>query len=385
MFRNNISDNLIGTSKVKNFFISKRNYLILISLSIIFVSIIVIIIIATSSSNSSNKNSDSSNENSDSSNENSDSSNENSNHTLTPWEKYIKAEKYLYIWEYYTPDYILKLCQDHHFTRVYLSIGCIETFWDDYYSKGEFPAEWEIGALDYETFIKKLNDINVEVELVTFLGENPNNFDDINRVTKVANMVKNLSKKVKIKALHFDQEPGDEESYENLLKMYIKVNEIFPASAILRPFWLNLKMKNLKSYFNDMNFFSNFEDCETLVDAIMKVTKYTDLMAYNEDYSVVTSYMEKLKTIASRHPDNEAKNVIEISGEKDVPNEDSLHQRYLEDNDKFFNFIYDSSLNYGGITIHYYETWYKTLYCVWPQTKYPYDGGKPKTCCLKPC
>ena len=84
---------------------------------------------------------------------------------LTPWEKYIKAEKYLYIWEYYTPEYILKLCQEHNFSRVYLSIGCIETFWDDYYSQGIFPASGEIGSWDYETFIKKLNDINVEVEL----------------------------------------------------------------------------------------------------------------------------------------------------------------------------------------------------------------------------
>ena len=360
----NASYKLNGIIKKKNFFPYKAfgNYMILI---------IVIITISISNSKSiknikntlnySLKNSD-------------------DEGTLTSWEKYIKAEKYLYIWEYYTPDYILKLCQDHHFTRVYLSIGCIETFWDDYYSKGEFPANGEIGSLDYETFIKKLNDINVEVELVTFLGRNPNNFDDINRVTKVANMVKTLSKKVKIKALHFDQEPGDEGSYENLLRMYIKVNEIFPASAILRPFWLNLKMKNLKSYFNDKNFFNEFEDCETLVDAIMKVTKYTDLMAYNEDYSVVTSYMEKLKTIASRHPDNEAKNAIEISGEDGVPEEDTLHERYLEDNDKFFNFVYDSSKKYGGITIHYFETWYKTLYCVWPQTKYAYDEGEPKSC-----
>ena len=51
---------------------------------------------------------------------------------LTPWERYKKAEKYLYIWEYYTPDYIINMCKEHHFTRVYLSIGCIETFWDTY-------------------------------------------------------------------------------------------------------------------------------------------------------------------------------------------------------------------------------------------------------------
>ena len=193
-------------------------------------------------------------------------------------------------------------------------------------------------------------------------------------------MVKELSKRVNIKALHFDQEPGDNSSYENLLKMYITVNEIYPVSAILRPFWLNLKMKNLENYFSDKNFYNNFNDCETLVDAIMKVTRFTDLMAYNQNYDVVTQYMEKLKTISSRHPDNEAKNVIEISGEEGVPEDDTLHQRFLEDNDKFFDFIYDSSLKYGGITIHYYETWYKTLYFIWPNINKAYDGGKPKKC-----
>ena len=261
---------------------------------------------------------------------------ENNEEELTSWEKYIKAEKHLYIWEYYTPDYILQLCQDHHFTQVYLSIGCIETFWEDYYSKGKFPASGEIGSLDYETFIKKLNDIGVEVELVTFLGRDPNNFNDIDRVTKVATMVKELSKKVQIKALHFDQEPGKNNSYENLLKMYVKINEIFPASGILRPFWLRKKMKTLKEYFVDQDFYNTFNDCETLVDAIMKVTKYTDLMAYNEEYSVVNEYMELLKNIASRHPENEAKNIIEISGEDGVPKEDTLHNKFLEDNDKFF-------------------------------------------------
>ena len=230
------------------------------------------------------------------------------------------------------------------------------------------------------SIIKQLNNIGVEVELVTFLGSNPNNFNDIDRVSIIANMVKDLSKKVKIKALHFDQETDIKKSYENLLRMYIKVSEIFPSSAILRPFWLNIKMKDLKSYFTDESFYNYFNDCETLVDAIMKVTNYTDLMAYNENYEVVIEYMEKLKIIASRHPKNEAKNVIEISGRSDVPQEDTLHQRFLEDNDKFFNFVYNSSKTYGGITIHYYETWYETLYCIWPNINYAYDGGKPKKC-----
>ena len=393
MFSSNFSDNLNGESKDKSkkLFLSKtcRKKSLIIGLPFLLISIIVIIIVFSVNSSSSNSENSPDSKSSSDKNQNTEeeqekeeeqAKEEEEEENFTPWQKYIKAEKYLYIWEYYTPDYILQLCQDHRFTRVYLSIGCIETFWDSYYSKGKFPASGEIGALDYETFIKKLNDINVEVELVTFLGSDPNDFTDINRVTKVASMVKELSKKVKIKALHFDQECGDNWSYENLLKMYIKINDIFPASAILRPFWLRLKMADLKNYFSDDTFYNNFSDCETLVDAIMKVTKYTDLMAYNQDYSIVTGYMEKLKEISSRHPDNEAKNVIEISGEDGVPEDDTLHQRYLEDHDKFFNFIYDSSISYGGITIHYYETWYKTLYCIWPRINIAYDGGEPKDC-----
>ena len=60
--------------------------------------------------------------------------------SLNSWDKYKSAETYLYIWEFFTPDYIIQLCQDHHFTRVYLSIGCIEVYWDEYYSKYKFPG-----------------------------------------------------------------------------------------------------------------------------------------------------------------------------------------------------------------------------------------------------
>ena len=377
----NIStENLQNPQKNNNCLKSKYfpNYLLLISLCIIIILIIIIIVI--SSSNTKTDNNSNLNDNTDRTPSKKERKEEEGEGELTPWEKYIEAEKYLYIWEYYTPEYILKLCQDHNFSRVYLSIGCIEQFWDNYYSKGIFPENGEIGLLDYETFIKKLNNINVEVELVTFLGSDPNDFSEIDRAIKVANMVKELSKITKIKALHFDQETGEKNSYENLLKKYAKLSQIFPVSAILRAFWFNIKMKDLKSYFNDQIFYQYFNDCDNLVDAIMKVTNYTDLMAYSNDYTVVTNYMEKLKTVASRHPDNEAKNVIEISGKSDVDEGDTLNKRFLEDNDKFFNFVYDSSKNYGGITIHYYEVWYETLYCIWPNINKEYDGGKPKKC-----
>ena len=357
------------------------NYIFIILLSIILallISVIAIAVAASDSSSSKEISKEQEREKEQEQEQEKKKEEEEDVSTLTPFQKYKKAEKYLYIWEYYTPDYIINMCKEHHFTRVYLSIGCIETFWDDYYSKGKFPAMGEIGSLDYESFIKKLNDINVEVELVTFLAKDGNDFYDVDRVDTVANLVKKLSTKVKIKALHFDQEC--DENFEELLKMYIRVNKIFPVSAILRPYWLNLKMSSIKDQFSDKTFYESFSDCVTLVDALMKITKYTDLMAYNQNYDVVKNYMEKLKTIASRHPDNEAKNIIEISGGDGVPEDDTLYQRYLEDKDTFFNFVYDMAKQYNGITIHYYETWYQNLYCVWPAINIPYDGGEPKDC-----
>ena len=92
--------------------------------------------------------------------------------------------------------------------------------------------------------------------------------------------------------------------------------------------------------------------------------------------------MEKLKEINSRHSNNEAKNIIEI-GFRDAPPADTLHQRYVEDKDKFFNFVYNMSKKYNGITIHYYERWYQSLYCHWPSIRRPYDGGEPKECASK--
>ena len=298
---------------------------------------------------------------------------------LTPFEKYIKAEKYLYVMDEFTPSDILKLCESHNFKRVYLSIGIIGEYWDEYYSKGEFPPE-KNGSIGYKAFIKQLNNISVEVELVTVLEKNPEDFSKMDRVKTVANMVKSLAQEVKIKSLHFDQEPINNSSYESLLKMYEMANEIFPTSAIVLPFWLDLKMEDLRESFKDEAFYNKFRSNSTLVDAIMNVTNLTDLMAYDQNYTEVKKILEKYKNITERHPHNEAKYIIEISGETNITQRQSLHQRFIEDRDTFFNFIYDSYKEYGPLTIQYDEVWYKSLYCKWPNESIPFDGNMPKNC-----
>ena len=130
--------------KVSKFLVSKTipNYLFVILGLISFILFIVVIAVASSGSNSNDTEkpkdtvpkTDSTDHEGDITDQQKESTDQKEDSSdvpvLSSWEKYKKAEKYLYIWEYFTPDYIIKMCKEHHFTRVYLSIGCIETFWD---------------------------------------------------------------------------------------------------------------------------------------------------------------------------------------------------------------------------------------------------------------
>ena len=97
--------------KISNFLKNKSfpNYILLILSLIILILIVVIIALASSTSTSYN---------SIEQEQEQEQQKEEDVSTLTPWEKYKKAEKYLYIWEYFTPDYIINMCKEHHFTRV---------------------------------------------------------------------------------------------------------------------------------------------------------------------------------------------------------------------------------------------------------------------------
>ena len=78
------------------------NYIFLILIGIILILLIVVIVVASKKSNSSSKENESDQEKSDEKRrEDEDVS------KLTPFEKYKKAEKYLYIWEYCVKSIIL--------------------------------------------------------------------------------------------------------------------------------------------------------------------------------------------------------------------------------------------------------------------------------------
>lgn len=290
----------------------------------------------------------------------------------TPFETYLQTKKYLYVWSYSNTRNFLKFVIDHNFSRVYLYCGCIE--WDyDKLSKGKFH---NAGDSDAKELIQTLISKNIEVEITIYLNDSPNNFDNVEKVEDVAKAMGELQKTLKFKALHFDVEPYNVAKYQSLLKMYENARKYVPVSAILKPGWLNKKMVDLKGEF-DAEYFEKFKDCETFVDAIMTVSDYSDLMAYNNRYSTVERFLDQYEVIKSRHPQHEAKPVLELD-----PSiiEDGLYTEYKNDNNKFFEFLEKVSKQFDGVTIHQYTAWNKDLYCYNPTANSEYYFGDPKEC-----
>ena len=118
-----------------------------------------------------------------------------------------------------------------------------------------------------------------------------------------------LQKSLKFKALHFDVEPTSASTYPKLLKMYENARKYVPVSAILKPGWLYKAMEDVKGQF-DEDYYAKFKNCETLVDAIMTVSDYSDLMAYDYRYSTIERFLNDYEIIKERHPEHEAKPVL---------------------------------------------------------------------------
>ena len=292
--------------------------------------------------------------------------------TKTAFENYIQTKKYLYVWNYPNTQNFLKFVLDHNFSRVYLYCGCIE--WDyDKLSQGNF---YNPGDTDTKELIQTLISKNIEVEIAIYLNDSPNDFSNVEKVEQVAKAMGELQKTLKFKALHFDVEPTTSSTYESLLKMYENARQYVPVSAILKPGWLYKKMEEVKGKF-DEEYYEKFKDCDTLVDAIMTVTDFSDLMAYDKRYSTIERFLEEYDIIRNRHPNHEAKPVLELD-----PNivEEGIAAEFKANNAKFFEFLEKVSNQFDGVTIHNYRAWNLDLYCFKPTIDSIYYFGEPKEC-----
>ena len=158
--------------------------------------------------------------------------------------------------------------------------------------------------------------------------------------------------------------------------MYENARKYIPVSAILKPGWLYKTMEDIKEKF-DEEYYEKFKDCETLVDAIMTVTDYSDLMAYDYRYSTIERFLNDYEIINDRHPEHEAKPVLELD-----PNitEEGISGEFKKDNERFFEFLEKVSKQFDGVTIHNYKAWNIDLYCFKPAIDSEYYFGEPKEC-----
>ena len=329
----------------------KRTYFF-IGTGIAFLIIIIIIIVAASSSSSDEKSTPT---------------------PSTPWEMYLEAKKYLYVWWYPNTTNFIQFVKDHKFSRVYLYIGTIQNNYDALIAE-DFS---DSGDTDAKIVMQKLIDMGVEVEPTIYLHNNPNNFDGVTKLEEVAKVLANLQKTIKFKALHFDVEPNHLNKFENLLNMYETVRPYLKVSAILKPAWLYQKMSALESKFTSADYFKKFKDCETFADALMMVSDYSDLMAYSNTYEKINEYLDLYEVVRKRHTNHESKPIIELN--PDIT-DDGIYVKYEEDRDTFFKWVYDVSKRFDGINIHFYQVWAKDLYCEELEYNTPYYFGEPKDC-----
>lgn len=340
---------------------SRKRTHIFIGISL-FIIILIIIIIICSSSSGSESNSD----------------NQKSSEDSTPkkknfFESYINSKKYLYVWKYINADNLIKFLVDHKFSKIYLYIGCLE--WD--YENLINGKLYNTGDIDPKELIQKLISKNIEVELCTYLNDEVDNFENIDKMSNIAKSLAELQKSLKFTALHFDIEPQKDINLEALLHMYEECRKYIKVSAILKPGWLNKKMSSLESSFTSSEYFKKFKDCETYVDALMTVTDYSDIMAYSNKYDIIDTFLEKYEIICKRHREHVGKPILEL----DVKGgEDSIYYKYIEDHNNFFDYFVNISQKFDGVTIHHYTSWYKDLYCDSVEKDSIYYFGEPKQC-----
>ena len=327
----------------------KRNY-IFIGIAVFVVILLIIIIVAASSSSSSK-----------------------SKKKLTPFESYIDTKKYLYVYSYPNAENFLKFVVDHKYSKVFLCVGRLEWHLEEFLN-GKLSNE---GDMDAKELIKKLKGKKIDVELLINLNDKPDDFTNIDKLPQVANALSKLQKELKFTALHFDIEPNDKNNYETLLQMYEECRKKVKVSAIIKAKWLDENMTALQPYFNSSDYFNQFKDCETFAEAIVKVTDYSDIMAFSNNYSTINQYLDKYKKIIKKYKSHNGKPILEL---EKVNKSYSTYQRYKEDNKTFFNYFTDVSDKFDGVVIHHYTTWYQGLYCEIPEEKSIYYYGEPKVC-----
>ena len=95
-------------------------------------------------------------------------------------------------------------------------------------------------------------------------------------------------------------------------------------------------MSSLEQYFESSDYFKKFKGCETFAETIVKVTNFSDVMAYSDKYSTIDNYLDIYENILKKYTSHVGMPVLEL--ETSIVDY-STYARYKEDKKTFFEYL----------------------------------------------
>jgi len=290
------------------------------------------------------------------------------NNLPTSFDLYISSAKFLYVRYYIDGNNLINFLNDHNFSKIYFYVGNIQSHYS-LLEKGEF---FNHGNEKLSNLFDRIKAKYKEVVPFIYLNDDNDDFSNIENIPKVCAAFKD-----NFTTLLLDLEPTEALNFEKLLKTYKNCTQYINVSAILLSDWLNVKMKDLQSSFTDSDFYNQFQNCDTLIDAIMEVTNYTIFKAYSNQYEKIDALLEEFDNIRQKHSSNVATPILEMDPNDD---ENGLFPIYKKDKNEFFEYFVKVAETFNETGIHDYLVWYNDLYCQNLYYNLTYYNGTPIDC-----
>ncbi|TNJ26306.1 hypothetical protein GMRT_13341 [Giardia muris] len=315
------------------------------------------------------------------------------------YEEYAEIRKGLYVWSHHTanrlngvPSWIV-LTQNNHgemqrlvdfckmqgVDKVLLFAGSVEWEYDDYYSRGVFPYHE-----DLLFNVRFLQTQGLDVDLMVYLNDEPNNLTAYERMEEVAQIVKKLNKEgTNIGSLHIDQEPSKQNQYKKLLEMLSLSRQQCPIGVSLKPQWVRERLTDITAFFtiDDVRHLPEFKDFQptketTFSDLVLMVAPNSTMMAYSNEPDTILSLGRQALDSASRVGLTRLDIAMETGFVNNLPEEETTHywiqankplwfKRFRCLGGKLERYAQELGLKTKMI-VHDYAQYHTTLYCQSP-------------------
>ena len=140
-----------------------------------------------------------------------------------------------------------------------------------------------------------------------YLNDDVNNFTSYQEFHFVTDYFKSFIDAKLISKLHVDQEPNKPEMYEFLYHMLATAQSTTNISSTLKPLWLNERISDIWNKFSPA-FRKLLEERQVLLnktyefsaELFIECCSETQLMAYSNNFTIVSGYLDKYQELLSK-------------------------------------------------------------------------------------